>query len=273
MNQSPFFSIIVPNYNGGKFINDALFSIINQDFTSWELIVIDGGSTDNSIEIVNKYITKIKYCISEKDRGQSEALNKGFKLAKGKYIFWLNSDDILLPNTLQISYDFIKANPSYKWYVGGTIFFNEYGVIKKCVMATIFNDLFCKYVPISVGGPTSIIDKSVLNFDFVFNESLSYTMDSDLWQRMYLLGYKYKSVSKYLWGFRIHDESKTSHAFKSKPIDKFLNEKQRIINIYGIKNTILGDYFYKIFKLIIGVYFISFLDTNRLKNKNIFKND
>lgn len=139
-------------------------------------------------------------------------------------------------------------------------------------MASFFSKSIYKYVPISVGGPTSIIDKEILNFEFIFNESLSYTMDSDLWQRIYLLDYKYKRITKYLWGFRIHEDSKTSHAFTSNPTIKFYCEKQRIINVYYNNSLKLGNVFNVIFKTITGVYFISIFDTIRLRNKNILKN-
>ncbi len=91
------FSIVVPSYNQGEFLERTLLSIINQDYENVEIIVIDGGSTDNSVEIVKKYEDKIAYWVSERDRGQSHALNKGFAKATGDIFGWLNSDDVYMP--------------------------------------------------------------------------------------------------------------------------------------------------------------------------------
>src|SRR5438045_443911 len=90
-------SIITPSYNQGQFIEETILSVLNQTYQNVEYIVIDGGSTDNTLDVVNKYKDKIDVIISEKDNGQSDAINKGFKIAKGELIGWLNSDDALYP--------------------------------------------------------------------------------------------------------------------------------------------------------------------------------
>ena len=94
----PLISIITPSFNQGKFIEQTILSVLNQHYPNFEHIIIDGGSTDGSIEILKKYPHLIWK--SEKDRGQSEALNKGFEVAKGEIIGWLNSDDVYLDDTL-----------------------------------------------------------------------------------------------------------------------------------------------------------------------------
>ena len=86
-------SIVIPSYNQGDFIARTIESILIQDYNNYEIIVIDGGSTDNTIEVLEKYINKINIFISEKDNGQSDAINKGIQLSKGELVGWINSDD------------------------------------------------------------------------------------------------------------------------------------------------------------------------------------
>ena len=89
----PLISIVVPSFNQGEFIEDTLTSIINQDYPNLEVIVIDGGSTDQTINVLERYSQFISF-VSESDNGQSHAINKGFRIAKGSFVTWLNSDDI-----------------------------------------------------------------------------------------------------------------------------------------------------------------------------------
>ena len=98
MPNEPLVTIITPSFNQGKYIEESILSILNQDYSNIEYIIMDGGSTDNSVDIIKKYESQITYWESKPDKGQTHALNKGFKIAKGDYIGWLNSDDWIQPD-------------------------------------------------------------------------------------------------------------------------------------------------------------------------------
>jgi len=98
----PKISVVTPSFNQGQFIERTIRSVLLQSYPSLEYIIIDGGSTDNTVEIIRKYGQRLAYWVSESDRGQSHAINKGFSVATGQVLCWLNSDDFYLPNTLDI---------------------------------------------------------------------------------------------------------------------------------------------------------------------------
>ena len=112
-NRNPLVSIVTPSYNQGEFIEETIQSVLNQDYAHIEYIVIDGGSTDNTVDILKKYDDKIIW-VSEKDRGQTEAINKGYKKAKGEILGWINSDDTYQPGAIKKTVDYFKTHPDIK---------------------------------------------------------------------------------------------------------------------------------------------------------------
>lgn len=124
-NNYPKISIVMPSYNQVQFIERSILSILNQDYPNTELIVIDGGSDDGTTDIIKKYKNKITLWISEKDQGQSDALNKGFKYCTGEIYGWLNSDDIYLPNAFKNAVSVLKKNADKKIVFGDWLSINN----------------------------------------------------------------------------------------------------------------------------------------------------
>ncbi len=99
----PCISVVTPSYNQGQYIEETIRSVLLQGYPNLEYIVMDGGSSDNSLEIIQRYSPWLTYWTSERDEGQADAINKGFERANGKLIAWLNSDDIYYPGTVASS--------------------------------------------------------------------------------------------------------------------------------------------------------------------------
>lgn len=268
---NPLFSIVIVNYNHGKFLEQAILSVINQSCDDYELILIDGGSNDNSLEIIKKYSNSFSYWISEPDEGQSDAFNKGFSQAKGEFYFWINADDILLPNSLMKAKDKIQSNKNNLWFVANIIFFNEEGKILKCARGPKWRNFLYDKVPINVYGPTSIFHKSIFWAAGGFDKNLKFAMDTDLWMRFKSMGVRFHRINEYFWGFRVHKDSKTSNQFFKVKTRPQMMEEFEIIKKNRVKYNRLGFYIDKAYKLCSGLYFFSFLDTVKFKDKNIFK--
>lgn len=271
MKNTPLFTVVIANYNHGKYLNSALDSLVNQDYQNFELFVIDAKSTDNSLEIIKKFEDRIDWWISEPDSGQSDAFNKGFKKANGQFLFWLNADDVLLPNSLSIAFDYIGKYPDFSWFAANTVFFDVNNIITKCTNGPSWSDLLFDKGPINIYGPSSIFSKKIFDEVGGFDENLHYTMDTDLWMRFQKKGYKFKRIHQYFWGFRIHSDSKTSHVFTEEPIPAFFEERKRILiknEVVYSRITIFGQKLYKIFS---GLYMMSYIDTMRNRG-NLIKN-
>ena len=140
------YSIVIANYNSGRFLEDAILSVIKQNYPKVQLIIIDGGSTDNSVDIIKRYEQYIDFWVSEKDSGQSEAFNKGFIQAKYDWLFWLNADDFLLENSLR-SLDnemckILNDDATCQWFTFDNVVVNEDGMTNRVLYGPAWNDFF-----------------------------------------------------------------------------------------------------------------------------------
>ena len=141
----PKISIVMPSYNKVKFIERSILSVLNQNYPNTELIIIDGGSDDGTIDIIKKYDHKISYWVSEKDQGQSDALNKGFKHCSGEIYGWLNSDDLYLPNAFNNVISVFERNVQKKIVFGDWLSINSQDSIIEENHAFDFNLNHFKY--------------------------------------------------------------------------------------------------------------------------------
>lgn len=150
-------SIIMPSFNQAAYIDEAINSVLSQDYPDKELIVIDGGSTDGSVEVIQKYSQQLAYWVSEPDTGQSDAINKGFRKATGQLLTWSNSDDILLPGTLSLVSKVAQSipDPRNRWIVGGCFWLSPEGKILRCTRARPWRKTAAKYGLVSVYSPSS----------------------------------------------------------------------------------------------------------------------
>jgi len=178
----PLISIITPSYNQGKFIEETIKSVLGQDYDNIEYIVMDGGSTDNTVEILKKYGDRIKW-FSEKDKGQSDAVNKSIKIAKGELIGWLNSDDTYLPGALSNVVKYFSKYKNVEMVYGEGYYTTEQGEFTERYPTEPFDK--DRLVEICyICQPTAFFRKSIFEKCGLLDEKLNYCMDYELWMRI-----------------------------------------------------------------------------------------
>ncbi len=131
MQSYPKISIITPNYNGGKYLEETILSVLSQGYPNLEYIIMDGGSTDNSLDIIKKYESQLYYWESQPDKGMYDALNKGFAKSTGEIMGWINSDDMLHYKSLFYLESVFNTHKNQDWFTGVTNMRNEAGFITK----------------------------------------------------------------------------------------------------------------------------------------------
>jgi len=204
-------SIITPSFNQARFLEATMRSVLEQDYPDLEYIVVDGGSTDGSREIIEKYAGKLAWWVSEKDRGQTDAINKGFARASGDVLAWLNSDDTYQPGAVRAAVAYLKANPQTGLVYGDVNYINENGrsIGRFPAAQTDYNRLRQGYVHIPQQAAFFRADlwRKVGPLDPGFY----FAMDYDLWVRLA----KEAPVVYFphLWAnFRLHSNAKSIFA-------------------------------------------------------------
>jgi len=212
------FSIIVPSYNQGDFISQTIDSILNQSYKNVEVLVIDGGSTDSTVEILKKYEEKI-FWLSEKDKGQTHAINKGVALAKGDIITFLNSDDYYMEGALEKVAKHYQPKKENFWLTGDYIIVDEKGKRIQILIAK-YKAFFRKFLSFNlltilnpINQPSTFFAKELIHQLQGFRQDLHYSMDYEF----YLRAIKIQEpiiVKDKLSAFRIHKQSKGGSQYK-----------------------------------------------------------
>ncbi|HEU5166437.1 MAG TPA: glycosyltransferase family 2 protein [Chitinophagaceae bacterium] len=204
----PKISIVIPSYNQGQFLEETILSVIDQQYPNLELFVVDGGSTDNSVDVIKKHEQHLTWWVSEKDNGQSEAINKGLKNTKGEIVCWVNSDDLLMPGSLQvISSAFISAPMQVGLIHGGSIVFNA-DKIKETRLTYQSPNKEAYLSGMVFPQPAAFFRKSLVDRVGYLNEQLHYGMDYDLFLRLALVC-DFLPIDNVLAKYRLHQQSKS----------------------------------------------------------------
>ena len=224
----PKISIITPSYNQGRYLEGTICSIIEQNYPNYELIIIDGGSTDDTLDVIRRYQSLITYWVSEPDRGQSHAIQKGLVQATGDIINWINSDDLVAPGAFEhiaAVFDLDKYDVicGYCHYFINDIAHLDFRNERMGLQPTVGETMLHR----QINQPSTYFKASVFRALGV-DERFHFTMDLDLWYRYLLRAGQCRVllIDSMLSYFRLHESSKTmtsSPRFEAEAAQVFYN--------------------------------------------------
>jgi glycosyltransferase involved in cell wall biosynthesis len=209
MSDLPRISIVTPSYNQAQFLEETIQSVLDQEYPNLQYIIIDGGSTDSSVDIIRQYEDRLAYWVSERDNGQVDAINRGFARATGDIVAWLNSDDTYEPGTFMAIKDVFHARP------GPRLVYGEGWYIDEC--STRLRP--CSFVR-STFSPNYLYNRDPILQQATFwtrdlweevgplNESLNWVFDWDWFIRAYKKT-KFHYIPRFLANYRVHSQAKT----------------------------------------------------------------
>ncbi len=214
--ESVGFSVVVPSFNQARFIIETLDSLLNQYYENLEIIVVDGGSTDGTVDILQGYGERLRW-LSEKDNGQSDALVKGFALATKEWLTWLNSDDIQTNNALHHVQEAIKHNPDARVVIGQGHYIDEtgnylrpYPTIDIGPGVDVSQELFEKGY---LAQPSVFFHRTAYQVVDGINPRLQFAMDYDLWVRLARSGCRFVAIAEDISGNRWYETTKTTSQY------------------------------------------------------------
>ena len=179
----PLVSIVTPSYNQAQFLEDTICSVLAQDYTNIEYIIVDGGSTDGSVEIIQKYADRLAWWVSEPDNGQADAINKGLKRAQGEFVAWLNSDDIYFPDAIPRAVEALQANPGVGMVFGNAISMDAQGypLHNQTFGDWGLDELMCYNI---ICQPAVFMRREILEQVKYLDPDYHYLLDHHLWLRI-----------------------------------------------------------------------------------------
>lgn len=249
-------SIITPSYNQGKYIEKTITSVLSQSYKDVEHIIVDGKSTDDTVKILKKYSSKIKW-ISEKDKGPADAINKGIKISTGDILCFLNSDDMLEKGVLAYIADYFKNYPDRMWLTGNYYIINSKG--KRIRSFISLYKTFFRLMPFKrtllltnfIIQPSTFIRKEIVGEIGLIDYNLKYALEYEYWLRI-ISKYPLFTTNKKLSSFRVHPESMGGtvynrlFSFSIKIVKKYTNNP--LIIIFNIVHYKLVGIVYSLIK-------------------------
>jgi len=222
-------SVITPSYNQAQFLEQTILSVLNQNYPDLEYIIIDGGSTDGSVDIIKKYAHRLTYWVSEKDTGQAEAINKGFEKATGDILCWLNSDDYYKENTLELISKNINPEKA-ELIFGNAIWYhqNENHFIERHIedFYKTYNLSIYDYIT----QPSSFWTRKAWEQTGMLNVAYKYVFDWDWFIRAKNAGVDFRFYDRFFSVYRIHDFHKSGTGEKERD-----REIEAILKLYAGK--------------------------------------
>jgi len=205
----PRLSIVTPSYNQAQFLETTIQRVLSQDYPNLEYMIVDGGSTDGSVEIIHRYQDRLAYWVSEPDKGQTDAINKGFLRATGDIVTWLNSDDYYLPGTLHRVADHFVRCPDVECVYGDLHIVDEQGGLFYVSKSMPYHYRTMLYGGAYVPQPASFYRRRAIARVGYLYHTLHHTMDVEYFIRFGKNGVRFSHMDEPLTCFRIHSMNKT----------------------------------------------------------------
>lgn len=272
---NPVLSVVIPSYNSECYIRECLESLRRAKSDRVEYILVDGGSTDHTISIVEDYREIFSVIISEKDKGQSDAFNKGFALAQGEYLTWLNSDDVFCPDSLEFTLDWIEKDRN-PWYAANVAYIDKASRVTRCCKSGGYEAFAAKRGLLNVFGPSTIFRRDLFEQLKGFREDFHFCMDTEYWFRIATSGVRYVRIPVYLWALRLHDAAKTASAitgeFDKRP-QGMIEEGALLKQMYYPNRTRLKlrllSIWVRVGRILNGSYLVALRDTRKFAGCNV----
>jgi glycosyltransferase involved in cell wall biosynthesis len=206
MKEQPRISVVTPSFNQGHYLEETIRSVVSQSYPNLEYIVIDGGSKDHSVEVIQKYEKSIAYWISETDSGPADAIRKGFQKATGSILAWLNSDDLYQPGSLERIADAFQADERVEVVYGNTYWVNGEGKVLAEKRQTPFSKLGYLYGGADLQQPATFWKRSLFDRAGGLDTSFRAAFDTDLFYRFVEHDGVFKHIDAFIANFRVHSE-------------------------------------------------------------------
>jgi len=259
----PKISIVTPSYNQAQFLEKTILSVLNQNYPNLEYIIVDGGSTDDSLEIIKKYEKYLTYWISEKDNGQADATNKGFQKSSGEILAWLNADDLYLQGTLfKVKDNFQKYRENNFIYGHSLLIDKKDNIMRACytVPQTYHSYIYDRGGNIFQG--TVFWKRDIFYKYGGLDSKLYFALEYKLFDNFF----KYERgvfLNDILAAYRIHKESKSSTVDSKVIVEEFNS-------IRKAKRNIISRFYYRIRRWMYYLFYGNFISTIIEKIKNSF---
>ena len=208
MNATPLVSIVTPSFNQARFLEATICSVLGQDYPNLEYIIVDGGSTDGSVEIIRKFADRLAWWVSEKDKGQTDAINKGFARARGEILAWINSDDIYEPGAVAAAVKYFQEHPEAGLVYGDTHFIDEDGRVIGKFAARQTDYLRLRRGYVHIPQQAAFFRADLWREVGPLDPSFYFAMDYDLWVRLAARAPIYYTPQSWA-NFRLHASGKT----------------------------------------------------------------
>lgn len=263
----PRITVVTPSYNQAKYLPETIESILSQGYPNLEYIIVDGGSTDSSAEIIGKYASHLAYWVSEKDSGQSEAINKGLHRATGDLFNWINSDDVLFPGALWKIAEAFERNPGADLIVGCNARSDAAGRIIRVSAPPTRMAMSPSHWVMYIGQQSAFINMNMLRRIGGVREDLHCIMDMELYHRIFAAGGCYVRINTLVGMIREHANAK---GFAQK--DRWAPETRRVFRECGTQywSVRAAKIKAKLYRLVDGSYLRSWFLLQQWKGKRVW---